>query len=298
MIPAPKCLKQGDLIGIIAPASPVTTEEIKPAINIIKQQGYSVLEGNHLYDTHDYLAGSDEDRLSDLHEMFLNNNIKAILCARGGYGTPRLLDRIDYEIIKENPKLLIGFSDITAILLAIYHKTGLMVWHGPMLRGIEGREDNLNMLLNILSSGGKINFKLNMDNVLNMGKAKGTLMGGNLSLISALIGTPFLPSFRDSILFLEDRGESLYRIDRMLTHLRLSGVFEGIKGLIAGNFLDCGNIDEIKKMLGSAINQSCPVYTEFPAGHGKENHPLPFGVEAELDTESLIFNTDTSIDKE
>lgn len=290
MIPAPKCLKQGDLIGIIAPASPVTTEEIKPAINLIKQQGYSVLEGGHLYDAQGYLAGRDEDRLNDLHEMFRNNDVKAVLCARGGYGTPRLLDKVDYNLIKESPKLFIGYSDVTALLLAVFHKTGIAVWHGPMLRNIEGREDNLNNLLRILSSGEALDVRLEAENVMNSGIARGRLLGGNLSLISGLLGTSYLPSFKGSILFLEDRGEPLYRIDRMLTQLKLAGELDGIKGLIIGNFKDCGDIVEINRILSEAVNKDCPVYTGFPAGHGKENHPLPFGVEAELDTESLILH--------
>ncbi len=298
MIPALKGLKPGDIIGIIAPASPVTDEEIQPAINIIKQQGYNILEGDHLYDTQGYLAGTDENRLNDLHEMFRNNNVKAVLCARGGYGTPRLLDKVDYNLIKENPKIFIGYSDITALLLAVFHKTGLTVWHGPMLRSVEGREDNLNNLLNILSSEGEFNLRLEADNVMNRGNARGRLLGGNLSLISALHGTPYLPTFKDSILFLEDRGEPLYRIDRMLTQLKLSGVLEGVRGLIVGNFMDCGDTEEIKRILLETFNRDCPVYTGFPAGHGKENRPIPFGVEAELDTESLTFNVDAFIDKD
>ncbi|MGD9158221.1 MAG: LD-carboxypeptidase [Desulfobacteraceae bacterium] len=293
-----KGLKQGDTIGIIAPASPVTHEEIQPAINIIKQQGYNVLEGDHLYDTQGYLAGSDEDRLNDLHKMFRNNNIKAVLCARGGYGTPRLLDKVEYDLIKENPKLFIGYSDITALLLAVFHRTGIAVWHGPMLRGMEGREDNIKTLLNILSSGGKISLGLEEDNVIKKGKARGILLGGNLSLISALLGTPFLPSFKDSILFLEDRGEALYRIDRMLIQLKLSGALEGIRGLIAGNFKDCGEKEEIIELIKVTFSGDYPVCAGFPAGHGKENLPLPFGAEAELDTESLKFNVDEFIDQD
>lgn len=293
-----KGLRKGDIIGIIAPASPVTNEETQPAIQIIKQQGYTVLEGDHLYDTQGYLAGRDEDRLNDLHEMFRNNNIKAVLCARGGYGTPRLLDKVDYDLIKENPKLFIGYSDITALLLAIYHKTGLVVWHGPMLRGTEGREDNISNLLNILSSGGVIKSGLTAENVLKKGKARGRLLGGNLSLISSLLGTPYMPSLEGVILFIEDKGEPLYRIDRMLTQLKLAGVLEGVRGLIAGEFKDCVDTQEINRLLFETVSRDCPVYTGFPAGHGKENHPLPFGVEAELDTESLTFNVNASIDME
>lgn len=297
MISSLKGLKKGDIIGIIAPASPVKDEEIRPAINIIKQKGYNISEGTHIYDTRGYLAGSDEDRLHDLHEMFLDKNIKAVLCARGGYGTPRLLDKIDYEIIKNNPKFFIGYSDITALLMAIYHMTGLPVWHGSMLRGAEGRDKNIKTLLNLLASGGKIDFSLDEKKVMNRGNARGRLLGGNLSIICALLGTSFLPSFKDSILFIEDKGESLYRIDRMLTQLKLTGILKDIKGLIAGNFLDCGDKKKINKILSDSVSRDIPIYTGFPAGHGKNNHPVPFGVDVELDTESLSFHVDPFFDQ-
>lgn len=292
-----KSLKQGDTIGIIAPASPVTTDELEPAINIIKQEGYRVIEGDHIYDTQGYLAGRDEDRLYDLHEMFLNSDVKAVICARGGYGTPRLLDKIDYNIIRDNPKLFIGYSDITALLLAIHNNTDLVVWHGPMLRTLKGREDNLRNLLRHLSSEGIINLKLTENTVLKKGKARGRLLGGNLSLISSILGTPFLPSLKGTILFLEDRGEPLYRIDRMLTQLKLSGALSGIRGLIAGDFEECGDTDEINRLLLEIFSGDYPVYTGFPSGHGRHNLALPFGVKAELDTGSLSFTVGAFIDK-
>ena len=297
MISSLKRLKQGDLIGVISPASPVTVEEVEPAIKIIQQEGYRVLEGDHLYDAHGYLAGKDEDRLKDLHGMFQNSEVKAVLCARGGYGTPRLLDRIDYNIIKENPKLFIGYSDISALLLAIYHRTGMIVWHGPMLKGEEGWEKNLKNLLKHLSSEEKMDIRLAGENVLRKGNAGGKLLGGNLTLMSSILGTPFFPALDGSILFLEDRGEPLYRIDRMLTHLKLSGVLDGIKGVIAGNFRDCGDMDEINRLLLEIFSGERPVYTGFPAGHGKENIPIPFGIRAELNTEVMSFSVDGFFDK-
>ncbi len=295
MTPQLKSLKQGDTIGIIAPASPVTHDEIEPAIRIIHRKGYMVLEGEHLYDTRGYLAGRDEDRLNDLHSMFRNSNVKAVLCARGGYGTPRLLDRIDYDIIKQNPKLFIGYSDITALLLAIYHKTGLVVWHGPMLRGQEGREDNLNNMIELLSSEEGISFRLAADNIVKKGNARGRLIGGNLSLICSLLGTPFFPSFDDCILFIEDRGEPLYRIDRMITQLKLAGILDGINGLITGYFKECGDIKKINDFLSEAIPLDCPFYAGYPAGHGIDNRALPFGIEAEIDTESLTLTIDSFV---
>jgi muramoyltetrapeptide carboxypeptidase len=291
-------LKKGDIIGIIAPASPVTDDEVEPAVRIIEEEGYRVIKGNHLYDKKGYLAGTDEDRLADLHDMFLNDDVKAILCARGGYGTPRLLNRIDFNMIMEHPKPLAGYSDITALLLSIYNITGMHVWHGPMLRGIAGREEYLRVLLKVMAGDGGINFTLEDQNALKKGKARGRLMGGNLSMICAMIGTPYLPSFENSIFFIEERGEPLYRIDRMLTQLRLSGILDGINGFIAGNFEECGDADRIDSLFLETFSLECPLYRGFPAGHGEKNLPLPIGAEALLDTESLFFSVDAFVNQD
>lgn len=287
-------LKQGDSIGLIAPAGPVAPEEIRTALRVFEEKGYRIIEGAHLYDRHAYLAGTDDLRLKDFHEMFQNPDVRAILCARGGYGTPRLLDKIDFDIIRENPKFLIGYSDITALLLAVYHKTGLPVCHGPMAKNTGDREDNLNGLLSFLSSEKEIVYNLMQENVLIEGKASGRLLGGNLSLVSSLAGTSFLPSFKDCILFLEDRGEPLYRIDRMLTQLKLGNALEGVKGVIAGSFEDCGDINEVNGLLTDIFPSNCPVYSDFPAGHGRINRPLMIGTGALLDTSGLIFKTSIS----
>lgn len=297
MTPLLKNLKKGDAIGIIAPASPVTDEEISPAVRIIEDEGYRVIKGNHLYDKKGYLAGTDQERLADLHDMFLNNDVKAVLCARGGYGTTRLLNNIDYGLIREHPKPLAGYSDITALLLSIYNMTGMYVWHGPMLRGITGRKRYLKTLLKQMSADGSMNIRLLKGNVLKGGHAKGRLMGGNLSMICALIGTPYLPSFEGSIFFIEERGEPLYRIDRMLTQLSLSGALKGVRGIISGNFQDCGEPDSIDALLLEIFSYEVPVYRGFPAGHGNKNQPLPIGAKAEMNTESLIFRVDAFTDK-
>lgn len=297
MTPLLKNLKKGDTIGIIAPASPVSEEEIKPAIRLIEEEGYRVNYGDHLFDKKGYLAGTDEERLMDLHDMFLNNDVKAILCARGGYGTTRLLKNLDFDIIREHPKPVAGYSDITALLLSIYNMTGMCVWHGPMLRGIAGREKYLKALLRQMATDGAINYRLDVENVLKIGKASGRILGGNLSMICALIGTPYLPSFEGSILFIEERGEPLYRIDRMFTQLRLSGLLKGVGGIISGNFQDCGEADRIDELLLETFSYECPVYRGFLAGHGDRNHPLPIGAEAVFDTESLLFRVDAFVDK-
>lgn len=285
-------LKTGDTIGIIAPAGPVSKSEIHSTIETLKDRGYEVFTSPNLYLREDYLAGSDDARVSDLHLMFRDNSIKAILCARGGYGTPRIIEKIDYDLIRKNPKIFIGFSDITAILFAIYKETGLVTFHGPMAKGLVASGDrNLDNLLKALSSEGPIELSLTNGTSLKEGKAKGRLFGGNLSLISSLVGTRFLPSLDGEILFIEERGEPLYRIDRMLTHLRLSGLLGSVAGLILGEFKDCDDTAAIYRLLKDRTSDlDFPVISGLPVGHGIENVTLPIGLRVEIDTESMMIH--------
>jgi len=285
----PPLLQQGDTIGIIAPAGPLDREEIRPAIAFLKQKGYCILSSPNLYKRRAYLAGSDESRLDDLHAMFSDKGVKAIFCARGGYGTIRLLDRIDYNLISKNPKIIAGYSDITALLLAICKNTGLVTFHGPVLRDHHrGWKRNLGYLLSLLSSSVPPVIDLSDRTVIAMGRARGMVMGGNLSLICSLVGTPFMPRTKGSILFIEDRGEPLYRIDRMLSQLRLAGVIEGLSCLIAGSFADCGEAGDINRILRDITSGTeIPVISGLPVGHGRENIAVPIGVHAEIDTRAM-----------
>lgn len=284
-------LKTGDTIGIIAPAGPVSKSEIHSTIETLKDRGYEVFTSPNLYQREDYLAGSDDARVSDLHLMFRDNSIKAILCARGGYGTPRIIEKIDYDLIRKNPKIFIGFSDITAILFAIYKETGLVTFHGPMAKGLVASGDrNLDNLLKALSSEGPIELSLPNGISLKEGKAKGRLFGGNLSLISSLVGTRFLPSLDGEILFIEERGEPLYRIDRMLTHLRLSGLLGRVAGLLLGEFKDCNTAAIYRLLKDRTSDLDFPVLSGLPVGHGIENMTLPIGLRVEIDTESMMIH--------
>ncbi len=289
----PPKLRPGDLIGVISPAGPVDESELKPDLELLVSSGLKVRPAPHLYDRHDYLAGDDDARLSDLHAMFLDREIRAIFCARGGYGSLRLLDRIDYDLITKHPKIIVGYSDITALLMAIHTKTGLITFHGPMVRGLSSVHDsNWTHLFRLISSDQPISFSPMAGNRLISGRARGPLIGGNLSLICHLIGTPFLPSLDGCILLMEDRGEPLYRIDRMLTHLALAGQLKGIAGLIGGEFLDCGDTSAIDDLLNTvASDLNIPLITGFPAGHGLKNLALPIGIPAQLDTELMTLST-------
>ena len=288
----PPRLRPGDLIGVISPAGPVDESELKPNLELLESSGFRIHIAPHVYDRHDYLAGDDEARLSDLHAMFQDREIKAIFCARGGYGTLRLLDKIDYDLIREHPKIIVGYSDITALLMAINKTTGLVTFHGPMVRGLSALHDNSREnLFRLISSNQPVSFSPMSGNPLIAGRAKGPLIGGNLSLICHLIGTPFLPSIEGSVLFIEDRGEPLYRIDRMLTHLALTGQLKGIAGLIGGEFIECGDNSAIDNLLNTlASDLDIPLTTGFPVGHGPTNLALPLGLPAQLDTDSMTLS--------
>jgi muramoyltetrapeptide carboxypeptidase len=291
IIKPPRLLK-GDRIGIVSPAGPVDASDLRPGLELLEASGFSVRLAPHVYDRENYLAGKDEDRLSDLHDMLQDEEIKAVMCARGGYGSLRLLDGIRYDLISKAPKIIAGYSDITALLMAIHKHTGLITFHGPMVRGLAGNNGrNWESLLTLIASDRPVDMDLKQCTALLQGKASGPLIGGNLSLVCHLLGTPYLPSLEGCILFIEDRGESLYRVDRMLTYLALTGKLEGISGLIAGRFEECGNETDIHKRMKSIVSKlGIPLVTGFPVGHGQKNIALPLGLTAELDTEIMTLS--------
>jgi muramoyltetrapeptide carboxypeptidase len=290
----PPMLMPGDHIGILSPAGPVNVSDLENGLKVLESSGYRIRLAPHIYDAQGYLAGDDKDRLEDLHAMFHHRDIKAIMCARGGYGSMRLLDRIDYHLIKRNPKIIIGYSDITALLLAIYTKTGLITFHGPTVKALSSKNQAvLEHLLQIISTRQPIELKLHMSSVLVAGRASGTLLGGNLTLISHLLGTPYLSAFDHCLLFLEEKGELPYRVDRMLSHLKLSGQLERLAGIVAGEFKDCGEMEHIHHLLVNAVEGlGIPVIAGLPFGHGPKNLALPIGITANLNTEKMILSFD------
>jgi len=282
----PPRLQKGDMVGIISPAGPVEEAELGPGLDFLDQRGYKVRIGSHALSKKGYLAGDDSARLEDFHAMIRDREVHAVFCTRGGYGTMRVLDRIDYDLVRDNPKIMAGFSDITALLLSLFAKAGMVTFHGPMVRQVKDIGiGNFSALLDLVETPGEHTIELTGARTLVSGTAKGVLIGGNLCLLSHLVGTPFLPPLEGNILFLEDRGEPLYRIDRMLTHLRLAGHLDRISGLIAGQFEDCGEPGAMDDLLFRfAKDLSVPVVSGAPLGHGNSNIPLPLGVQAELRT--------------
>ena len=293
----PKRLKPGDVIGIISPAS--STDDITKVnrgVEYLEKLGYRVEVGKNVGQESGYLAGSDAQRIADLHEMFKNKNIKAIFSIRGGYGSGRLLDKIDYKIIRNNPKIFVGYSDINALQMAFFAKTGLITFAGPMV-AVDFHDEvskfTEEVFWRTITSNRAIGRIKNPRNekiyVLNKGRAVGRILGGNLSLLTSLNGTEYFPKLKDAILLLEDINEAPYRIDRMLNQLRLSKVFKQIKGIILGHFVDCIEPDPNKRTftLNEVIIEyfqglKIPVVYNLKHGHVKDNITIPYGLKCVL----------------
>jgi muramoyltetrapeptide carboxypeptidase len=293
----PKRLCVGDLIGIISPAStPDDLSRINSGVKYLEKLGYKVQVGSHVGKYHGYLAGSDEERLSDLHSMFKNKNVKAVMCVRGGYGAPRLLDKIDYKLIKRNPKIFVGYSDITALQMAFLQKANLVTFAGPML-AVDFYDEvssfTEDFFWRLVTSNKKIGRIKNPNNEkmyqLRKGSAGGQIVGGNLALLVSLMGTQYFPDIRNKILLLEDTGEAPYRLDRLINQLRIANVFDKVRGVVLGAFTDCKEADPTKKTLtlGEVIEDyftkiKKPVVYNFQHGHIKDNITIPYGIKVKL----------------
>lgn len=287
-----KKLKLGDTIGVISPASSENPEAIEKGIIYIESLGFRVKRGKHIYAKLGYLAGSDKDRADDLMEMFKDKEVNAILCIRGGYGTMRILPYLDFDIIKSNPKIFAGFSDITVLLNAFHQKCDIITFHSPMATSNLSDEATLKSFLDTLMNGSSYTIK-NPDGIdskaLVPGIAEGTLVGGNLCLIASTIGTPYEIDTNNNILFLEEVGEEPYKIDRMLTQLLLSGKLQSCSGFILGQFKNCAlphyerslTLDQVIEDRILKLNK--PTLSNFMSGHDYPKLTLPIGAPAILD---------------
>jgi len=287
-------LQPNQTVGVIAPASPINQPEIEQGLKLLESFPFKIRLGRHLFDHLNYLAGRDQDRVSDLHQMFSDPDIKAIFCARGGYGSARLLNNIDFDLIRKNPKIIVGFSDLTALLIATYKKSGLITFHGPTLSDLS-KNKNWQNLSRLITTSRRPQIFFKQGRIINKGRARGILLGGNLSTICSLLETPFLPSFEGVILFLEEKGESPYRLDRMLTHLLLSGRLDRLSALAIGQIVDCGEKELVFNLLKERLRGlDIPVVVGLPIGHGVENISLPLGLPAILETERMLLKLEES----
>lgn len=298
----PPKLETGAHIGIVSPASkPSNVEKLERGVEYLKKKGFSVTVGKHVMDEYGYLAGADQSRADDLNAMFRDPAIDAIICSRGGYGTPRILDFLDYPAIKTNPKIFVGYSDITALQHAIQAQTGLLTFSGPMVAvemaaGIDPFTES--HYWDLLT--GKTPSLCNQPNMgfrgLRSGVAEGRLIGGCLSVLAGVVGTPYMPDYTDGILVLEDIDEEPYGVDRNLSLLKAAGIFRQVSAIVFGQFIDSDPKDADKPSLtlrqvleGLTEDLNIPVISDYPYGHGARKYTLPWGARARLDTSTSTF---------
>jgi muramoyltetrapeptide carboxypeptidase len=304
----PPRLKAGDKLAIVAPGSYITESELQDSIKNLSELGFETTYSEKILLQNGYFAGSDKDRAEDLMEKFSDKSVKGIVCARGGYGCSRLLPMLDYEVIRSNPKVLIGYSDITALLFGIYQKSGLITFHGPV--GTSTFNDySVNNFKKVLMKPDRTALFTNStsgvdDNIYGVstivkGKGKGRLVGGNLSIIVSLIGTKFDVDYSNKIIFIEEVGEEPYRIDRMITQMLQAGKFDNAAGIMMGIFRKCEVKEEsaltsksftlmevLKDRLGKL---KIPVVYGMSFGHVTDKFTIPFGAFAELDADDQTF---------
>lgn len=283
----PMRLKPGDCIGIVAPASPFAETDFFSGIRILEDMGFRVSFPEGIFARSGYLAGSDVDRAAQVNAAFADSTVHAIVCARGGYGSMQILPYLNYETIGRHPKLLMGFSDITALLCSLYQRSGLVSCHGPVVTTLkDAGSKTLESVFNVLTLSELPAIQLERGITLSPGKGAGPVICGNLTTLCHLIGTPFQPKMNGHILIIEDTGEKPYRIDRMLTQMKLAGVFNGLCGLGIGAFENCGQADELLEIITRIFNPiHIPILAGFDIGHGPDNIAVPFGFEAVLDAD-------------
>jgi len=304
----PPRLKTGDKLAIVAPGSYISQEELQDSIKNLNQLGFETTYSKKILLQSGYFAGTDKDRADDLMEKFADKSVKGIICARGGYGCARILPMLNYDVIRANPKVLIGYSDITALLYGIYKKSGLITFHGPVATSTFN-DYSVNNFNKVLMNPERTSLFPNStsgddENIYGVtsivvGKGKGRLVGGNLSIMVSLIGSEFDVDYSNKIIFIEEIGEEPYRVDRMLTQMIQAGKFENAAGVMMGIFRKC----EVKKesdltsksftlmevlqdRLGSL---KIPVVYGMSFGHVKDKFTIPFGALAELDVAKQTF---------
>ncbi len=291
----PKALRRGDTIGIVAPAGPANLEELEKGVRRLERIGFRVILGKSVKKRARYMAGTDEERAADLMRMFQNPDVRAVLCARGGFGTSRVLPRLDEKAIRRHPKILVGSSDVTVMLNHFRQRFGWITFHGPMVASNFGQRTSAltetwfrRILMKDAASVGRRPIAVGGVVCLRGGRAQGRLAGGCLTMLCSSLGTPYEVGTEGTILLLEDVGEAPYRIDRMLTQLKAASKFKGVRGVVFGKMPGCRPPASSRYRLEEVIldvleDVRVPILFGFPAGHGGEQVTLPLGVRAELD---------------
>jgi muramoyltetrapeptide carboxypeptidase len=305
----PQRLKAGDTVRLVAPAGVIYEKvRIEIAMENMHALGLKPTLGKHVYDRHGYFAGTDKDRADDINQAFRDKSVKAIFALVGGWGSALTLPYLDFDLIRKNPKAIMGYSDITALLNGIYTKTGLITYHGPnatsrwndftvkSARAIlfEGKSPDYT---SPQIKGDALTIHENRIQTIEEGQATGQLVGGNLTVFSSLVGTPYLPDMKGKILFLEEIGESIYRVDRMLSTLKLSGILDDVSGIILGGFTRVdpdgdgfGNFALMDVFERYFKGTGIPTYSGALFGHIAQKHTIPIGKMAKMDANNGTFH--------
>lgn len=301
----PPRLRPGDVAGLVAPASAVFLEsEIEIALEVTRALGLEPRLGAHLRDRHGYLAGRDEDRARDINELFADPEVKAVLAVQGGWGCARVLPHLDWGAIRAHPKVLAGYSDITALHCGVHARTGLVTFHAPTMlsswppfsvdhfRRVVFEGEAALMVNPPPERDESLVNRQTRTRVISPGRARGRLVGGNLTVLSALVGSPYVPSLDGAILFLEDIHEQIYRVDRMLTQLELASLLDRIRGFVFGTCRDCdpgegyGSLT-LEEVLDEHVRpHSVPAFQGAMIGHQARQFTVPVGVSAEVDADA------------
>jgi muramoyltetrapeptide carboxypeptidase len=273
-------------VAVVATSGAVRPKRLKRGLSSLRRMGLRVLESPHLYDRWGYLAGRDQDRAAALQEMFCREDVKGIFCARGGYGAGRILPYLDMKLIRRHPKVFLGSSDVTILHLALTQHAEMVTFHGPMVEPDLNRHNNpltRRSMRALILDGRAFEGKIPGRFLARPTRIEGELTGGNLTLVTSSLGTPFAIETRGKVLFLEEVSEEPYRIDRMLTHLKLAGKLEGVRGIVFGEMVRCRARVALRGFSVAGVlarfarEEDIPCFATFPSGHGRENVVLPMG---------------------
>lgn len=290
----PQVLRAGDAVALVSPAGPVAAEKIHAAAKVLEGWGLRPRIYPHAFDRHSFYAGTDADRLADLNQALNDPEIRAVICNRGGYGVQRIVGQVDLDAVRRDPKLVSGFSDITALHGLLWSQARLATVHGPVANQLGSSGLFADGLRHALMSGEPVLLKADphaaTGSVRTAGRATGIVLGGNLSMLSTCIGTPFMPDLEGAILLLEDVGEAAYRVDRLITHLDNCGLLQRLAGVALGDFSvpahAAGAITPADVLLERLGGLGIPVLGGLPVGHGDANQAVPLGTQAVLDVDA------------
>ncbi|TXL66645.1 LD-carboxypeptidase [Cerasibacillus terrae] len=298
----PNRIHSGDTVGVISPAGAIKEEELMKALYFFESLSLNVKLGKHVTKKYGYLAGTDEERVEDFHEMIRDPEIKAIFCTRGGYGSGRIVDKLDYDLIKRNPKIIIGYSDITYLHTAIHQQANLVTFHGPMVVSDIAKEEfdyfSAFFLQYQLFSPREIIYSeaISTLTMIHEGKANGQLVGGNLSVLVSTIGTPYEIDMKGKIVFLEDTGEPIYKIDSMLNQLKYAGKLDEMSGMVLGHFDGIEDMNQLKEVFSHYLSPlDKPAMMGLDTGHCFPHYSIPLGVNATLDTKKKRLDIEPGV---